>query len=325
MRYSKQRLELAVLVVLVAVLAVVWWQRQAISDWLRLRGYSPPTAITELASKDTMTAKARHLFYLNRPQMLGDKISFRQACPISEQTIVLGCYKGNENGIAIYNVNDPRLSGVEEVTAAHEMLHAAYDRLSDQEKQSVDHQLQSFYQNGLKDKRVKATIDSYRRTEPKDVVNEMHSILGTEVADLPSGLDSYYQRYFTDRNQVVSMAEKYEAVFASNEKQLDDLKRRIDGLSASLKAQKLKINSERASLATESRRMQALLNSGRTTEYNAAVQGYNDRVADLRSSIDSYNSQVNTINGLVKQYNRLAIKQKSLVNSIDTRLQPAAQ
>ena len=36
----------------------------------------------------------------------------------------------------IYNVNDERLNGLKEVTAAHEMLHAAYERLPESDKKA---------------------------------------------------------------------------------------------------------------------------------------------------------------------------------------------
>src|SRR5262249_5858448 len=100
--------------------------RQGIADWWRLRGYHAPPAISAFVADDRMTGKARDLFYLNRPQLLADVAAFRQSCPLDEESIVLGCYQGGQRGIAIFAVHDPRLDGVEQVTAAHEMLHAAY-------------------------------------------------------------------------------------------------------------------------------------------------------------------------------------------------------
>ncbi len=129
---------------IIAVLGVALANRQGIYDWLRLRGYDPPSAVVKLADQDGMKDYTRHLFYLNRPQLLSDVSSFRQACTQSENTIVLGCYHPGEDGIYIYDVQDPKLSGVEQVTAAHEVLHAVYERLSDSDRQSLDRQLQGF-------------------------------------------------------------------------------------------------------------------------------------------------------------------------------------
>ena len=50
---------------------------------------------------------------------------------------MLGCYILNK-GIYVYDITDDRLAGVRQVTTAHEMLHAAYDRLSVKERAQVD-------------------------------------------------------------------------------------------------------------------------------------------------------------------------------------------
>lgn len=315
--------ELLLLVALALALGFAWQKGTAIQDWFKLRHYQPSAQIVDLASQDTMTEHARHLFYINRPVLISDKVQFRDECPVSEQTIVLGCYHGGENGIGLFEVKDKRLDGVEQVTAAHEMLHAAYDRLGAKEKKAVDTQLETFYASGLTDKRVRDTIEEYKKTEPKDVVNEMHSVFGTEVAKLPSGLESYYKKYFGDRSRVTGFARQYEAVFAGNKQQLDNLKTRIADMRSSLAAQQQIINDLEASLAAENSRMQSLLSSGKTRQYNAEVPSYNAQIQQLRSKISYYNSQVSTINDLIEQYNSLAITQESLLGSLDTRLQPA--
>src|SRR3989344_1018679 len=112
---------------------------QAINDWLRLRNYDPPSAIAAIAKADQMTDNAKDLFYVTRPELINQANDFRQACPSFEQTIVLGCYRsGLSSAIYIYDVPDARLDGVVEVTAAHEMLHSAYDRLGQDEKNRID-------------------------------------------------------------------------------------------------------------------------------------------------------------------------------------------
>src|SRR5690606_28102560 len=77
---------------------------QPAQDWLRLRDYQPAENIAQLATDATMTKKARHLFYLNNPQILGRK-DFSNSCPSNtEKTLVLGCYHGNQNGIYVFAV-----------------------------------------------------------------------------------------------------------------------------------------------------------------------------------------------------------------------------
>jgi hypothetical protein len=325
MKITKKLFSTAIILAMIAVPILAVANAQAIGDWWSLRGYAPADPVVKLADEDTMTDKARHLFYVNHPELVSDKVKFRAACPLSEQTIVLGCYYHIEGsfreGITVFDVTDARLSGVEEVTSAHEMLHAAYDRLSTNDKKRINNLLVDYYNNSLHDERIEATIESYKKTEPKDVVNEMHSVFGTEVGDLPAPLEDYYKQYFTDRHAITNFSNQYESVFAQNKAQLDNLKVQIDQLKSQLTADKNTIENEQNTLAAESNRMQGLLSSGKNQQYNAAVDPYNRRVASLRYLISSYNSNINRINVLVEQYNGLAYAQESLYSSIDTRLQ----
>ncbi len=309
MLFAKRAFRFLLPVLLFVGLFLAWVQREAIYDWWRLRGYTPPTVISQLASHDTMTGEGRHLFYINHPELITNKATFQQACTQTEQTIVLGCYMSMQRGINIFDVTDERLAGVEEVTAAHEMLHAAYDRLSSEERQQVDGWLQDYYKHSLKDKRVIATINSYKKTEPNDVVNEMHSVFGTEIGKLPAQLENYYKRYFTKRSSVVAYSQKYEEVFTSRQEQaealygrLQVLLKQINNLQASLSAQQASLNADRGNLNSQAE----------ANAFNARVRSYNAGVETLNSLVDQYNE-------LRDQYNVLVLQQQQLLKAIDTR------
>ncbi len=307
---------------LIALPVVGFWQHQSIFDWYKLRGYSPPAAIANLATADTMTDKSRRIFYVNHPQLVQDSSSFRQDCTVTEQTIVLGCYHPDQQGVFVYDVKDSRLSGIEEVTSAHEMLHAAYDRLSSGDRKAVDKMLNDYYQNDLHDQRILDTINAYKKTEPNDVVNEMHSIFGTEIKDLPPELEDYYKQYFKDRSVVVAQSQRYENEFTSRaahasqiESQVKTLKSKIDSEESALKAQLSKINSDQA-------RLDALRSSNQVDAYNSQVAAYNNEIDDYNKGVAQYKRDVNDYNALVEQYNAVAGELKQLYGAIDTRLQP---
>jgi len=310
---------LLTLLVLLAVIAAVAGNSNRIFDWWRLRGYTPPTNVAQLASDTTMTAQAQHLFFLNRPGIQSDVASFRKDCPENEDTIVLGCYHSVEGGIFVYNVPDPALAGVQQVTAAHETLHAAYDRLSRSDKKTIDAELQDFYNHKLSDQRVKDEIGIYQKTEPKEVTNEMHSIFGTEVANLPTPLEDYYKRYFNDRAKIVRYEQQYQAQFTQRQQAIADddahltaLKSQIDGAQSALNIQLQTITSQRTQI-------NALLAAGNYSAYNAAVpsfnrmiDNYNSSVADLQATIDAYNQ-------LVAARNQIATQLNVLDKALDTR------
>lgn len=304
--------------VIVAVPGVVFWQHQNIFDWWRLRGYIPPPRIAELASHTTMTGHGQKLFYVHRPE-LNDRDAFNRNCSGFEQTIVLGCYV-NRRAIFIFDVTDPRLEGIEEVTAAHEMLHAGYDRLSKTERQKVDRMtIEAF--NALNDERIKKVMRSYENRDQSVVPNELHSILATEVRSLPLELEEYYKRFFTNRSAVVEFSEKYEAVFTAQQNRIKALGKQIADMESELKRDKQRIDELEAELDAESDRLNSLRSEGRTQEYNAAVPGYNAKVNEYRTLVSNYNSKVRQLNSLVQEYNSLAVEQKQLTDAINSKQQ----
>lgn len=306
--------------VLLALPFIVWWKAQALTDWWQLRDYTPPAAITSLAGQDTMTPYAKHIFYVNHPQIVSTVSAFRQDCPEAEQTIVLGCYHPDQDGIFVYGVSDPQLNGVGQVTAAHEMLHAAYDRLSSSEKNYIDGLLMNYYNNDLTNQRIKDEIAGYQKTEPNDVVNEMHSVFGTEAGNLPTALENYYTRYFTSRATIVNFADSYQSEFTSREDQIsaDDaqltsMKQNIDSEEAVLNTQSQKINNDRAQL-------DSLRSSGKIDAYNAGVDGFNAEVDAYNSGVQKLKSDIAAYNDLVARRNQIAQALASLSQAIDTRL-----
>ncbi len=286
------------LVLLLAVSGGLLLERQAVLDWWHLRGYTPPADVAQLASDDTMTSQAKHLFYVNKPDVSNGKM-FTDNCPTgSEKTVVLGCYIGNDHGIFVYAITDSRLNGVEQVTAAHEMLHAAYRRLSSGERAKIDALLLDYYQHDLTDQRIKDTIEAYKTSEPKDVVNEMHSIFGTEIADLPVPLQQYYQRYFIDRGKVTSYTASYEGEFASRQAQIASYDAQLKSMNAQIQANESDLTAQKVAIDTQSARMQSERASGQIAAYNAEVTSYN-------RAVDAYNTLLVGTKNMIKQYNSL--------------------
>lgn len=316
---------LVVPAVFIALFALAIGNLQAISDYVKLRNYTPPAQVVQLADQTAMTERARHLFYVNHPSV-ASRSNFNGACNSSgEHTIVLGCYHSVDRGIYLYDVTDERLNGVEQVTAAHEMLHAAYDRLSKKERANIDGQLQNYYEHQVTDKRIKDTIAAYEISEPNDVVNEMHSIFATEISALPGELETYYRQYFVDRSKVVAYANTYQAEFTSRQErvklfdsQLVELKATIESSTKDLERREADINA-----------MQAQLNSYRSS---GAISQYNAMVPEFNSKIDQYNelvraaqSRIARYNELVKERNDLATEIRGLTQSINSQLETIEQ
>jgi hypothetical protein len=320
MPLRQNKIKFLILLLLVCVLGVGLLKIRSIEDWLALRNYQAPQPVASLATQDTMTSYARHIFYVNHPRV-ADKSSFATECPNDggEKTIVLGCYHSNQAGIYVLSVNDPRLKGVEQVTAAHEMLHAAYDRLSSSERTRIDNMLLDYYNHDLHNQRIINTIAAYKKSEPHNVVNEMHSVFGTEIANLPSGLEQYYTRYFTNRQIITDYAAQYEAAFTLRQNQVNTDDIQLTSLKTQINSYETDLKSRYSQITTEQNQLSDLENSD-PVSYNSEVPAYNQLV-------NEYNSEAATLKGLVDQYNQIvatrnavALEEDDLVNELNDNI-----
>jgi uncharacterized protein YukE len=295
---------------------------QSIFDWYRLRGYTPPAEIAVLADVTTMNSYGEKLFYVNRPE-LNDKTTFQQNCTSAEASIVLGCYVSNR-GIYIYDVQDDRLAGIEEVTAAHEMLHVGYERLNSSERERVD-QLTAESFSQIKNKRIIDTVEQYRQADASVVPNELHSILATEVAVLPAELEEHYKQFFDDRSQVVALAERYEAAFTKREEQIARFDRQLASLETSINSARQEIDGLNIDLQNQRQQLDGLLSSGNASAYNNSVEDYNAAVQDYNRLLKSTEADIQSYNRLVKERNEIALEERELYQSLDSRTLPQEQ
>lgn len=300
-----------------------FWNIQTVVDWWRLMRYKPSPAIVQLADATTMAGRGRDMFYVSDPQVEA-RDSFNQHCSdkgTGEQGAVLGCYV--RQSIYVYDVNDPRLPGVKEVTAAHEMLHAAYDRLDKTTKSRINNLLQTEVDKRKDDTDLQEVIGLYQQTEPGELLNEMHSILATEYSGLSPDLESYYKQYFTDRNKVVSYAQSYKRVFQESKARVENYQKQLDALKEQIDTHNSQLATEYAAIQAESLRLDSLRHSD-TTAYNQQVPVYNARVT-------AYNNHIKTTQALVRQYNDIIPKLKNeaalqadLNKSLDSNYKPVS-
>jgi len=297
------------LLIPLTLVGILYWQRLALFDAWRLHNYTPPADIVALADSTTMKDGAKRLFYVYHPVVL-DKTLFNMYCRDDEQTIVLGCYR-SVKGIYIYGVEDARLNGIKEVTAAHELLHAVYERLSPSEKKKVD-ALTNQALSTIKDERVLSTVKLYKDKDPSVVDNELHSILGTEVRSLPAELEAYYAKYFKNRATVVGFSEKYEAAFEERENQ-------ITAYDAQLKTMLDQVNSLKASLETEERQLALDRSAVEQSQSQSQVNAYNARITKFNNNINKVKNLIDQYNELLKKRNDLVLEEQDLTKAIDSR------
>lgn len=316
---KRRLLSIFSLLLLVLVLGGAVTQRQRIKDEYIVRTTDLQPASADILTKLALTKPAAFIYEASQP-MIEPAAIFNRSCSkvTREQSIILGCY--TQQKIFIYDITDVRLSGVKEVTAAHELLHAEYERMSLSEKKKLDSELLATVYT-INDQRFKDTLAEYRRTEPDQIANELHSILGTEIEILPTKLEEHYKKYFTNRSLIVRYTKQYEQIFTeldatikNYDSQLAELRNEKELLEDSLQSQQQSIESDKNSLE--------LLRSSDPGAYNDQVPTYNAKIRSYNFTINRLKQIIEQYNVLVQKRNNLAITQNDLVKQLDSSYQP---
>ncbi len=306
-------------IVLLILITVAFSQRQLLKDTYIVRTTDLQPASAEISDQLSLTTQGSFLYEASQPEVQAADV-FNASCRnvAREHSIVLGCY--TQQRFFVFDVKDERLSGVKQVTAAHELLHAVYERMPQKEKQTVNTLLLSTAES-INTKRFKDTLEEYKRTEPDQIENELHSILGTEIEVLPTQLEEHYAQYFSNRKQIVSFAKQYEETFTNlddeikqYDSELTSLREQKEQLEGSLKSQQSNIELERARLDS--------FRSSNPASYNAAVPGYNQKIQAYNQDIAELKILVARYNELVEKRNLLATTQNDLVKQLDSSYQP---
>lgn len=305
----------------VSILVFAGWllfNRQYVADVASVWLYQPSTAIQTISDRVDFTHKGEFYFHTTHPQ-ISTADEFNQDCPRQEPSSpILGCYAAGR--IFIYDIENAQLDGIEEVTAAHEMLHAVWERHSGEEQARLTRLLQEAYSvNATQELRDRMAY--YERSEPGELINELHSILPTEVSQLGSELDAYYAQYFDDRQKVVALHQKYSGVFNSLTSRANELYAQLTTLSGVIEEQTSAYDREVIALSAAIESFNTRANNGSFTtmsQFNqerAALVARSNALEALRVSISS---QIDSYNAQYDEYETIAGQIDSLNKSIDS-------
>jgi len=295
-------------------------QAAAIADAISAYTFKPSTQLERIMERTALTERGRFFMKASRAT-IADGGTFRSTCSMghTEKTVILGCYRANL--IYVYDVENEQLDGIEEVTAVHEMLHAVYARLNDTEKRRVDAMLQAAYQ-AINDLQLTSLMGEYEKMSPREINNELHSILATQVAELPDELEAYYAQYLVDRSIVTNLFNGYEQVFRS-------LKTRQDTLVSELDALAEKINNDRASYERDLEQINADISAFnvRARSGSLSAVAYNNGKASLQERLDTLerlrltlNEEIDTYNQKKKELDAVNLEADTLNKSIDSSI-----
>jgi hypothetical protein len=296
--------------------------QQRVADQITVWQYDPDATIAAYADRADLSDDGRFLFYASRPVIeAGDQ--FDETCATEIEGVgILGCYVGDERRIYLFDVTDDRLDGIEEVVAAHEMLHAAWDRMSDEERARLAPLLEAEAAVLADDADFAATLEFYAEAEPGERLNELHSIIGTEFIDVGEELETYYGRYFTDRTTVTALHAQSNGVFTGQQQQIDDLVAQIQELESGIDTDYASYNAGYDALNTDIAAFNARAEGGEFTtqeQFDSERVSLIDRQSELDTLYVSISERVTRYDTLVAQLDTLNAEVAELNESINIK------
>ncbi len=210
----------------IAIVAAFIWSSYVVAFFEYL---SAPQSVKSAASDAHLSIKGSKLFWNLSPRHV-DKPTIAKAC--SQATgpgHLLGCYTGDR--IYLQYLAEPELRPVLAGAVAHEMLHAAYDDITGDEKARIN-ALLSTQLNTRGDQQLNAQVGAYGK--PEEQLSEAFAILGSEApySSLPSGLNQVYDRYFSDRVTLLAMHQSFQRQQDDIVQKINDCKSRLDYLAS---------------------------------------------------------------------------------------------
>ncbi len=324
---SKQKtliFTVALCCVLMLLSTIIITNQQSISDYLTVQSFKPSIDVLNLADRSGLNDSGKFIYLASRPILNGTQ-TFNDECESVENIAsILGCYSNGK--IYIYDVSDSRLDGIREVTATHETLHAIYARLGNGEKSKINELLQAEYEKIMNDQRFKSRMDFYNRTEPGQLYNELHSVIGTEISDINPELEEYFSKYFSDRQKVVALNNQYLSVFTELDNSAKSILESRDALIKSIEDRVDQYNSDAYLLDSD---INDFNNRAANAQFSNQLQFDNERnllvtrknaLSNNRASIMS---DIDKSDEMINKYNSITTESKKLYTSLDSSLAPA--
>lgn len=295
-----------------------------LKDRLVAHQFDAPEEILSYASQAGLSATGELYFFTSLPKIV-PVYEFDRYCTRREPGIgVLGCYTLRDGRIYLYDVTDPRLQSMEPVVAAHEMLHAAWARISLAERERIGALLEEGYATLGPDHPLRSRMQSYEDNNPASRIPELYSILGTEIRVLPAPLEEHYSIYFDDRRKVVDLADEVYRVFETVQEELRALATELESRSAEIEGLRFTYEERKNRLQAD---ITAFNEKAATpgafpsrSEFDATRSALLDRQNSLEALRVTLQTKITDYNERLEELTRLNAEVSELNQGINVRL-----
>ncbi len=191
----------SIICVLIIGLILILLNISSDDDKRKAAEFEPSSEIKKLVTKMRLTDKGKTILYASSPQLKG-KVAFNGICGRDgdPNAYVAGCYydingeeyidiydsgkEATELEKAFYNYENSKI-----VTLAHEMMHAVYSRVSGNDKDWIEIELNKLYASNSE---LREEISLYPSSQKYD---ELYVRVATELYGIPSTLEKHYSDY----------------------------------------------------------------------------------------------------------------------------------
>lgn len=300
-----------ILIIVVTVLGSWIVRRPEVWDFWKGFAYEASADAAEIREKLDLTGKGERIF--NATWLaVEESDDFNQHCDSHDEEIaLLGCY--TDGKIYIYGITEEQLETANIVTAAHELLHAAWERMTGAEQRRIERMLTEVYEN--KKEWFQEELEAYDESE---YLEEVWTRAGTKLKDLPDELEREYAKYFRNRAQIVEFYEQYEAPFALLRTEMEQLAEKIERISAEIEQGREQYNRDAEKLDLQIDQFNACAETAgcfrSQTEFERrryALVAERDRLEQVRESL---NQKITENNQRIEDYQA---KQRALGNLSD--------
>ena len=279
--------------------------RQWLSDRAIAQQFEPNEQLLSYVEGAGLSPDGKVYFFASVPEVVPAS-EFDRYCSRDEPGIgVLGCYRLAEKRIFLYDVTDERLEPMEPVIAAHEMLHAAWDRFDQATRDELAQLLEQAFAALPTDHQLRERVASYEEIDPTSRIPELYALMGTEASSLPGALEEHYSRFFTDRAKVVSLAEEVLEIFETFDSQLQALVDDLNARSDVIDAEKREYEAAADALGAEIRAYNDKVAAYNAGENVAGAENFDEQYDDLTSRQNQLRTKRAEIQGLIDEYNAL--------------------
>ncbi|QIK61950.1 hypothetical protein G7068_01040 [Leucobacter viscericola] len=318
---------MSIFLIVVIALIVAFAHRQDIQDHFSASSFNPSPRTVQVMNSLQLTSTGERVFLASHPTVDGSQ-KFNEQCANvdhSEEGHVLGCFTGER--IHLFDVTDKRVSGIVEVTAAHELLHAAYSRLSDGDRTALSEKLLNEYDvMSTNNPELVDRMSVYKNLSDSAFANELNSVLGTEVRDLPTWLNNHYATWFKDRGALVDDFDSYHSVFIGLQDRAENLQSEMSSLRADVEQRNLnydaavkKFNDDAAEFRARNERFEF---SDNPDEFDRIRAELSERRSALQATLTDLQADIDHYNELRKQLQELGQVSTELAGKLNSDLAP---